>query len=268
MKKFKQNNAGMTLIEVLVAMSLFTIMFMMIFGIMINSTRMNARTRLYDQEIDVHIESAERYNPMAVTIDGNTSTSADIEKFDAGTTTLNFDFPSTGKFISIDALAFQVESKNESNGFSLKFFNSTRPDVANSKYWVRIYNLTSSEENAKLYLYVPKDNGGMFYLKSGSEALTEKAARSIAPKTATAIGFDAKEVSGSDLFIISTKNDERDVIEKQSEDIGSLIKVSKNEIYGGKYDTDKDGYIDIYYCDGGLMSYDEYQEYLKKSETP
>lgn len=267
MTKIKQNKAGMTLVEVLVAMTLFTIMFMMIFGIMINSTRMNARTRLYDQEIDVHIESAERYNPMAVTIDGNTSTSADVLTFSEGTKTLTFDFPSTGKFVSIDALAFQVESKNASNGFSLKFFNSTRPDVANSKYWVRIYNV-SSNANAKIYLYVPKDNGGMFYLKNGSEALTEKVVRNVASKTATAIGFNAKEVSGQDLFYVSTKDDERDNIEKTIEDTKTIIKVSKNEILGAKYDKENDGYIDIYYCDEGFLSFDEYQEYLKKSETP
>ncbi len=264
MNKIKMNKAGMTLVEVLVAMTLFTIMFMMIFGIMLYSTKMNAQTRNYDQEIDVHVEDAERYNPMAVTINGHSSTSTDVSAYPNASKSIDFKF--SGNTITVGALAFQVNSKNENNAFTLKFFSSTRPDVAHNKYWVRIYNVTSDEtENLKAYLYIPKDSEGSFYLKNGSEALSEKVVRTISPNTALAVGFDGSTVSGQDLFFVSTIDGERDDVVSQSVDTKTLIKITRANFI--KYDADGDGYVDIYYCDDGFLSYDEYQEFLKNPKS-
>lgn len=264
MNKIKTNKAGMTLVEVLVAMTLFTIMFMMVFSIMIYSTRMNAQTRNYDQEIDVHVEEAERYNPMAVTIDGHSSTSTDVSKYDAATRSIDFKF--SGNTITVGAVAFQVNSKDDNNAFKLKFFNSTRPDVAHNKYWVRIYNVTTNEtDNAKIFLYMPTDSEGNFYLKNGSEALSEKVARTIPPKTALAVGFDGSVVSGQDLFYVSTIDGDRSDVVSQAENTQTLIKITKANLIN--YDPDGDGYVDIYYCDKGFLSYEEYQNYLKNPTT-
>lgn len=257
MNKIKANKAGMTLVEVLVAMTLFTVMFMMIFGIMIHSVKMNAQTRKYDQEIDVHIEEAERFNPMAVEIDGNTSNATLVEEYMKDK---QLDFIFGAGSISIKANAFQVISQDEDNAFNLKFFNNTRPDIANHKYWVRLYNVTSdADDSQKVCLYLPKTEAGSFFIKNGSEAISDKATRLIPPKKAVAIGFDSTNSSSNVFFYVSTLDAKRDEIVNMAED-KNLIKVKPSQLV--KYDKENDGYIDIYLTDDGFMGYDDYQTYL------
>lgn len=262
--KFK-NKQGMTLVEVLVAMTIFTIMFMMVFGIMASSIKLNAETRNYDQEIDVQIEDAERYNPMNATVNNLNSSSLNVSEYDDVTGTnkfpLTFSFSSTGRVITIDGYAYSVDSRDDENGFSLKFFSSTRPDVLNKKYWIRLYNV-SSNDNSKIYLYLPKENHGSFYLKNESEPYTTMIHKVVPINTALGVGYDRTD-SGNTYFWVSTLPDlSHEQLETTAID-KNFIQV--NNITIADYDFENDGYIDIYYTDEGFMSPDEYQEYLKSN---
>ncbi|MBE6836811.1 MAG: type II secretion system protein [Ruminococcus sp.] len=262
--KIKKNTKGMTLVEVLVAMTIFTMMFMMVFGIMLASIKLNADTRKYDQEIDVQVEDAERYNPMAATVNGENSSSTDISEYDEITGSnkleLSFSFPNVSKVIEIDGYAYSVNSKDDTNGFSLKFFSSTRPDIANNKYWIRIFNVSSSD-NTKLWLYLPKDDHGSFYLKNESEPYTTMLSKTVPINTALGVGFD-KTDSGNKYFWVTTLPSlTHEQLEATAVD-KNFIQVNSTNLIN--YDKETDGYIDIYYTDEGLMTYEKYQDYLSK----
>lgn len=260
--KIKANMSGMTLVEVLVAMTLFTIMFMMIFGIMTASVKLNADTRVYDQEVDVQVEDAERYNPMGAVVDGVTSSSSFVESYDEVTGTnkfpLSFMFSSSARTIEIDAYAYKVQSRDENNGYSLKFFSSTRPDTVNNKYWIRVINV-SSTDNEKIYLYLPKDDHGSFYLKNESEPYTTVLSKVVPLQTALGVGYDMTD-SGSKYFWVSTLADlNHEQLETTAVDKNFIL---INATTLALYDVEGDGYIDIYYTDDGFKNYDDYQTYL------
>ena len=260
--KFKKNTKGMTLVEILVAMTIFTIMFLMVFGIMASSIKLNAETRTYDQEIDVQIEDAERYNPMAITVDSENSSSRDVSEYDEVTGTnkipMSFRFSNTGKVIEVDGYAYSVDSRDDTNGFSLKFFSSTRPDVTNKKYWIRIINVSSSD-NSKIYLYLPKENHGSFYIKNESEPYTTMLSKTVPINTALGVGYDMTD-SGNKYFWVTTLPDlSNDQLEATAID-KNFIQVNNLNLIN--YDFENDGYIDIYYTDEGFMNPTEYQEYL------
>lgn len=272
MKKIKVNQNGMTLVEVLIAMTLFTIMFMMISTMMYASLKLNAQTRRYDEETDVQIEDVERYNPMGAVVDGITSSSTDISEYGGPNSTgankyeMTFTFPNTGKVILIDGYAYQADSKDEANGFSLKFFNSTRPDKTMGKYWIRVINV-SSADNQKIYLYLPKSDHGSFYLKNESEPYTAVLTKNVPKQTALAVGFDSDGAASDSYFWVSTiadmSYDELDTRLDEQE----FKKVNAANLLS-TYDNDGDGFIDIYYTDDGFMSTDQYNAYKTSGIVP
>lgn len=269
MKKIKVNQSGMTLVEILVAMALFSIMFLMMSGIMYSSVKLNAQTRTYDQETDVQIEDVERYNPMGATIDGVTVESSNIDEYEGDNGSnqfeLTFDFSSTGRVITINGYAYEAESRDDNNGFQLKFFNSTRPDIANNKYWVRVINV-STTENVKVFLYLPREEHGSFYLRNESEPYTTVVSKTIPLMTALGVGFD-KTDSGNNYFWVSTFAEmDYDQLEARADEKEFKLVNLTNLL--STYDKDGDGYIDIYYTDDGFMGTDQYKTYVETGVVP
>ena len=262
MNKLKANKSGMTLVEVLVAMALFAILFLFMSGIMFASVKLNSQTRTYDQETDVQVKEAENYNPLAAEADGITNPTANISTYDyngaSADDELVFSFSGISKTIRIKANAYQVNSADEQNGFQLKFFESTGPDITDGKYWVRVINV-SSTDNAVIYLYLPKEDAGSFYLKNESEPYTSVVSKTVPVKTSLGIGYDMSG-SGTKYFWATTRDglasDQLDSIPLDKD----YILINSTSLSG--YDRETDGYIDIYYTDDGFMSYDEYQNYL------
>lgn len=260
MKKFKKAQAGMTIVEVIVAMAIFAVMFLMIFGFMESSIYLNRQTRKYDQEVDVQVEDVERYNPMGAYIDGISSGSTEVSEYEgstgSGKKTLSFQFPTVGKVITIDGYAYQANSRDDENGFSLKFFSSTRPDVTNKKVWIRIINVTDDVKD--IFLYLPTEDGGKFYLKNGTSAYTDKISKSVPKDTALSVGFDYS-TSGTDYFwatldgstnysSLTTVGESANQIDVRSANLSSYM--------------DSDGYIDIYLTPEGFKSKTDYIDYI------
>lgn len=252
MNKIKKNLAGMTLVEILVSMTIFAMMFAMVIGIMITSIRMNAETQVYDQEIDTQVEDVERFNPMGAYIDGITSGTTNISEYNAsGATnknTMTFTFGSYA--ISVDGYSYVVNSYDAENAMGMKFFSSTRPDTANGKYWIRLIN-ASSEQEKTLYLILPKDDHGVFYQKNGTETFSSQMMKKVEKDKALSIGFDSTD-SGNLYFWYSDKEktDEANMTEGNG-----YYKIEYSNILTM---ADSAGYIDIYYTDDGFKSKTEY----------
>lgn len=263
MKKFKLNKSGMTIVEILVAMTLLAMMFMIVFGYMLASVKLNAQTRTYDQEVDVQVEDAERYNPMAATVNGSSSSSSNVSSF----SNQQIDFNFGGRVISINTDAYQADSRDpDNNGFQLKFFSDIGPDTANGKYWIRIFNVQlSSTDTAEIFLYLPSESGS-FYVKNESTPYTSVVSKKIPIDTALGVGYDMSGAASGDYFFVSTTGT------LSQSDYGTWVsgdsQIYINSANLSDYDAEGDGYIDIYYTDDGLKSYDEYQEYLTNLGSP
>lgn len=247
MNKLKKNLSGMTLVEVLVAMTLFAMMFAMVAGIMIVSVRMNGDTQNYDGEVDEQVEDVERFNPMGAYVDGITVASPDVSNFDnaSGTNEVNMNFTFGSKTIPVTGYTYQANSVNAANGFNLKFFSSLRPDTGNNRYWIRIINVSSTDPK-KISLYLPQEDHGVFYQKNGTETYTAVISKNVPINTSLSIGFDATDAA-STYFWFSDKDKAEESLMTEA---NGYYKVDATNL--SSY-ADSDGYIDIYYTDSGFM---------------
>lgn len=208
MKKIKKAYAGMTLVEVIVAMAIFAIMFLMIFGIMISSVYLNASTRNYDQETDIQVADAENYNPMGAYINDDTNAeSNEIENYSVNGFTVSF--PVYGA-INVNAQSYQVKSKSDENGFSLKFFNSVSMDPT-KRCWIRITNV-SDDDDLTVYFYLPEEGAGQFYLRNGNKPYTSVVSKVVPKNTSLGLGYDFEKANinknpQSAYFWVSLRSD-------------------------------------------------------------
>lgn len=257
MKLIKKNHSGMSLVEILVAMTIFSIMFMMVSLCMSYSVRQNVKTQNYDEEIDEQVEDAEKYNPMGAYI-------ADVNGIDSITSLqkdkeIKFSFGS--RTITVYSDTYQVDSRNQANGFKLKFFSNIKPDVSNGKYWVRLVNGTNS--NKTICLYLPSDDKkpGSFYTTSGTEPFSTAVVKTIPAESSRSIGFNASKAD--DIFFY--------ISEGESTNPESLPdKIMKT---GNLSDYNDNGYIDIYYYhdDTGtekFMTKTDYEYIINLEKTP
>ena len=252
MNKLKKNLSGMTLVEVLVAMTLFAMMFAMVIGIMVVSVRMNGETQNYDGEVDEQVRDVERFNPMGAYIFGRTITTTDVSNYELvpGTNELQLRFTFGSKDIPVTGYTYQANSVNAANGFNLKFFSSLRPDTGNNRYWIRIINVSSTDDK-KISLYLPQEDHGVFYQKNGTETYTAVISKNVPINTALSVGFDATDAA-STYFWFS----DRDKVEESLMTEGNgyyKVDAANTSLY-----ADTDGYIDIYYTDSGFKNKTEY----------
>ena len=92
-------------------------------------------------------------------------------------------------------------------------------------------------------------------------------AKTIPKLTALGIGYDRTGAAGNNLFWVSTIPDlTHEELENRTEENNFRVVTKLN--LASAYDSDNDGYIDIYYTDDGFMWQDKYNEYVANGRKP
>lgn len=253
MKLKKHNKKGVTLVEVIIAMTLLSMMAGMLVTVAVNAKNTNRDNYFRSKEMNEQALNAEQYND-AKNYDMN---DIKVNKYVGdGQTDNDFALEADwGDGIKWNTTAYGYKTKLNSidskAGYQLKFLQGTNvnitPNVNNGEYWVKFYNDSGAEITN--FVMTPTTTGGKFF-----DANNNSSGNSV-PLT-TGIGgvsqFGFIATSSGDYFGFTETNDD---LYSASHVPSTSDFILSNETTFKKYcETDSNGnltgYIVIHYMGG------------------
>lgn len=164
--KLKKNKKGVTLVEIIVAMTLLGIMSSMFVTAAVYASRANKENYFRAREMYTQANDAEKFNK-------DKNYEADEIKVNkniaSGKATNEFDLQADFGPIVWDTTAYGYKSKingiDKNGGYQLKFFEgqdvSVQPNPTKGIYWVKFYN--DSGTDLTNYITTPELVGGKFF---------------------------------------------------------------------------------------------------------
>lgn len=256
-----KNEKGMTLVEVIVAMTLLGIMSGMFVTAAVYAAKANRdnyfrANEMATQAVDAaEFNSAKNYDMNEIRVSENNASGTADNSF-----TLEADFGT----VSWSTTAYGYKSKlndiDEDAGYQLKFFEgqdtAVSPDPSNGIYWVKFYN--DSGVDLINYAETPELTGGVFFdvnkNSTGNSLLLNTPTGSISQ-----FGFKA---SGPDLFGFTMSPGLYDADHSMSVD-DIMIESSDFEKFCEKdASNNKTGYIIIHFNGSDYLSQSEFESGL------
>ncbi len=269
MKKLRKNQKGMTLVEIIVAMTLLGIMSGMFVTAAVYAVKSNAQNYQRDKEMHTQAVDAAQYND-------NKNYDMDdlkVNKLIASGTTSN-EFTLTADFgsgIKWETTAYGFKSKlnnyQKNVSYQLKFFQgkntSVQPDASKGIYWVKFYNDCGVDTLG--YVETPETVGGRFF-----DVNSTTAGNTLLLNTPTGskseFGFVAASAGMTDFFGFSENGG---MYADDYASLGNEFKITDaNFDYYCEVDADgnKTGYIIIHYT--GVGTYLNQADFDALSVTP
>lgn len=277
MTGIKKNEKGMTLVEIIVATAVFSIMTAMLFTAILYAIKANKESFYSGKEIQMQMNSAERYDKNKTLFDNK------VVKYRFGPAHDNhpdyyIDFTQTTDGVSTGhPSSYEFENNNvysymavagvedRTATYQMRFFkaeNSAAFDASKGKYWMQFYNYSSTDlqheatpntsEGVKLYDFY----GNAF--PKGYAGLCKADVTGVCTYT---VGLDISNYdpsSGEPLFLYGDwNNDYFSGLTSYTPTAGRDLLFTYNdlnEFCAVDANGNRTGYINIYYCDGQFMS--------------
>lgn len=206
MKKLKKLNSGMTLVEVVIAMAIFSVMTLGITMAFAAAIKFNARNMRRDYELNVQQEAIQKATAAGVEIYGASFKSRTIQYVDAHTNALVKDIPQVTEYNAVKSAQNGSDFNFEMKTFSSVELGSTKVafDPLNQQYKITVSNLSSDPVDVRF-----ETTSGTIYEgdpTSGYRHCSTIYKRSVAPLGGSDINTD-DGVSNPSGFEIGYEND-------------------------------------------------------------
>ncbi len=274
--KIAKNEKGMTLVEIIVATAVFGVTCATLFTSILFAVRQNRDSYFAGKEIQMQMNSAERYNSKKSAVNGSlydnkvikykfTKTrtndvqyAIDFTETTDGVAT-GHDFDMTGADVKSYMAIKGVEDRAAE--YQMRFFETELKDVVDppEKYWLNIFNYTSTD--LERGITINEGAGVGLFSYNGTPIPHEKNGIAMANSSGSAtlqVGVDLKNYNGtSDILLIGeyaneffsggsyTIVDGRDLL---------ITKANFNDYKEYDSDGNETGYINIFYDGDELLN--------------
>ena len=281
--KLKKVQKGFTLVEILVAIALFSATCAVLFGAIVFAINNNKENHYAGEEIQMQMNSAENYNNKQTLFDNKVAAhrfsgsnkvqlKVDFSKTTDGTSTGN-----TFSFSNDNVYAYQANAGYEDRyaTYHMRFFDPEKADLydpASKKWWVRFHNY--STVNVGREVYINPSNGVRIYGSDGKSHGTHFSNLDLFDSTGAVsyqFGLDLSSAllspGDSIMFVGDWYNDfYNDPTYKSTMDSTREYEFTVDNIDKFKEIVEDDetgveepsGYIDVYYDGTGIYSKSEF----------
>ena len=269
MKKFKKNEKGMTLIEMIVAIAIFGMTCATLFTAMLFAINSNKLSIYTGREMQQQQNVVEEYNHLD-SLGANGVIKNNLGGLSGNKITLDAVFDDGTKVSNENVYAFQAKLNNidVDAGYSLRFFepesNEVRPDPDKGFYWVKIWNYSSANIDDLQVTWDP----AVTLINSGGTNHQERIWEIILPNGCAAFGMLIKNTPDTVEELWAYQEQYTNMFTNMYGDelsdgtLPTFILTRSNMLDYCELDpvTNKPtGYINVYYYKGNYYNFDGYE---------